>query len=196
MLAQSPVRSPSTIAPARRSVVEIYRHHRLVAGQKADGFSAVSYAGKILTFSSSGSVAHEALDDLRAQIDSEFARLASQRRDGLPTADELALALALVGPKIPQSMQHLLEIMDEFGEVHVQQLLRRAGTNEEALLRDLVRLARACAKALDIRLAKGATNASAAVELIAGHIELAEPLPDVWLFRTVFAQAGARHLAR
>jgi hypothetical protein len=191
----APVSSTSRV-PVRRSTDETYRHYRLIAGQRGDGFSAVAYAGKTCVFTGSGSDLDGALDDLKSQIDRDFESRAKRREGNLPSPEELELALALASRTITGPLHHLLEVLRDGPEVSPQQIQRRSGAEEDALIRDLVRLARALADILSVPLPKGTGSAPAALDLIAETIALNGDADEPWRFRGAFVTAAEAHLAR
>lgn len=177
-------------------MLETYRHYRLIAGQRGDGFSAVAYAGKTCVFTGSGSDLDGALDDLKSQIDRDFESRAKRREGNLPSPEELELALALASRTITGPLHHLLEVLRDGPEVSPQQIQRRSGAEEDALIRDLVRLARALADILSVPLPKGTGSAPAALDLIAETIALNGDADEPWRFRGAFVTAAEAHLAR
>jgi len=180
----------------RRSTDETYRHYRLIAGQRGDGFSAVAYAGKFRVFTGSGSDLDGALDDLKTQIDRDFALRAGQRKGGLPSSEELQLALPLASRAMTSPIMHLLEALRDGPAVSPKQMQRTSGAEEETLLRDLVRLARTVATILALPLPKGNGNATAALDLLAERIAPNREASAVWVFRPAFVAAALAHLAR
>lgn len=184
-------------SPIRRSLDEYYRHYRLIAGKRGDQYSAVAYAGRSLAFSASAADVDSALDQLKTLIDADFSQRHSQRRDAYPSAAEFARALALADRRLTGTHIHLLEtVRDGKGEVHPFQLQRRAGVDEEMLMREMARLARLIADILDIDLPKGAASAAAALDIVA--LDIAPPVDGatLWMFRPQFAAAIAYYLAR
>jgi hypothetical protein len=183
-------------APVRRSTDETYRHYRLIAGQRGDGYSSVAYAGKIRVSTGSGSDLDGALDDLKAQIDRDFDTRALKRESELPAREELELALALASTRITGALQHLLEALRHGPEISPQLVQRRSGVDEETLMGDLVRLARSAADILSLALPKGTGNAAAALNLIAERIGISGEADETWVFRPAFVAAADAHLAR
>jgi hypothetical protein len=184
-------------SPVRRSLDEYYRHYRLIAGKRGESFSAVAYAGRILAFSATAQDVDAALDRLKALIDGDFAERREQRSDAFPSEAEFERALALAERRLTGSHIHLLETLrDGNGEVHPLQLQRRAGVDEEMLMRDMARLARLIADILDVGLPKGAANVAAALDMIALDIALPIERATPWLFRPQFAAAAGSFLAR
>lgn len=196
LLSSTITRSPARCAPVRRSTDETYRHYRLIAGRRGDGFSAVAYAGKIRVFTGSGGDLDGALDDLRSQIDRDFDSRASKREGERPSREELELALALATARITEALQNLFEALQHGPEISPQLVQRRSGVDEETLVRDLVRLARAVADILSVSLAKGTGNAAAALNLIAEQIGISGEADETWIFRSAFVAAVNAHLAR
>lgn len=196
MLGSTAPSSTTSQVPVRRSTDETYRHYRLIAGQRGDGFSAVAYAGKTRIFTGSGSDLDGALDDLKGQIDRDFEDRAKRRDGNLPSTEELERALALTSRTITEPLRHLLEALRDGSEVSPQQIQRRSGTEEDALIRDLVRLARTLADILSVPLPKGTGSAPVALDLIAETITLSGDAEEPWLFREAFVTAAEAHLAR
>jgi hypothetical protein len=182
--------------PVRRSTDETYRHYRLIAGQRGDGFSAVAYAGKMRVFTGSGCDLDGALDDLKTQIDRDFDRKALQRESEFPSHEELELALALASTKITGALHHLLEVVRHEPQISPLLVQRRAGVDEETLMRDLVRLARSVADILCLVLPKGTGSAAAALNLIGERIGTNGEADETWVFRPAFVAAADAHLAR
>lgn len=195
MLATKPHRSAGRLAPIRRSLDETYRYYRLIAGQRGDGFSAVAYAGKTSVFTGSGSDLEGALDDLKSQIDRNYADHLSRRKDNHPSPDELVLAFSLLSEKINDRVQSVLEALTAGCEVSVQQVLRRSGGDHEILRRDIARLARSIAAILSISLPKGPANTSAALDLIMEPSCVADEAEEIWTFRRAFTEAAKKYLA-
>lgn len=196
LLATKPYRSAARSVPIRRSLDQTYRHYRLIAGQRGDGFSAIAYAGKDRMFAGSGSDLEGALDDLKSQIDHKFSECVARRDGGQPTCDELSLALALASEKINDRMQHLLEALTTGSEVSVHQISRRSGSDRETLLRDIVRLARLISSILSISLPKGPANASAALDVVLNSPSVAEEAEEKWTFRPAFVEAAKKYLEK
>lgn len=196
MLGSTAPSSTTSQVPVRRSTDETYRHYRLIAGQRGDGFSAVAYAGKTRIFTGSGSDLDGALDDLKGQIDRDFEDRAKRRDGNLPSTEELERALALTSRTITEPLHHLLEALRDGSEVSPQQIQRRSGAEEDALIRDLVRLARTLADILSVPLPKGTGSAPVALDLIAETITLSGDAEEPWLFREAFVTAAEAHLAR
>jgi hypothetical protein len=179
--------------PIRRSIDETYRHYRLIAGQRGDGFSAIAYAGNVRVFTGSGSDLDGALDDLKMQIDRDFDRRVGQREGEQPSQEELELALSLASRKITPPLRHLLDVLNAAPEVSLQQVQRRSGVDRGILLRDLVRLSRALADILGVTLPKGSSNASSALSLVTESMRPAGETDEIWTFRPAFiAAAGDR----
>jgi hypothetical protein len=196
LLATNPYRSAARPIAVRRSLDETYRHFRLIAGQRGDGFSAVAYAGKARIFAGSGSDLEGALDDLKSQIDRKYSECLAQRDGGQPTCEELSLALALASEKINARLQHLLEALTIGSDVSVHQVLRRSGSDRETLLRDIVRLARLISSILGIPLPKGPANASAALDVVLKSPGVMEEAEENWAFRPAFAEAAKTYLEK
>ncbi len=196
MLGTSPARSTTSPEPVRRSIDETYRHYRLIAGQRGEGFSAVAYAGKVRVFAVSGSDLDAALDDLKMQIDRDFEGRVRERDGDQPSSGELSLALALASHKITGPLQHLLESLQEGPELSLAQVERRSGADRDTVLRDLVRLSRTLADILGVTLPKGSGSASAALDLVTESMDPAVAEDNTWTFRTAFAEAAQDHLAR
>jgi hypothetical protein len=169
----------------------------LIAGKRGEKFSAVAYAGRTLAFSATAADVDSALDELKALVDGDFAKRREQRRDACPSAAEFERALALADRRLTGTHIHLLETLrDGNGEVHPLQLQRRAGIDEEMLMREMARLARLMADILDIGLPKGGANVAAAMDVIALDVALPVDRATLWVFRPQFAAAAGFHLAR
>lgn len=189
-------RSAAKKVPVRRSSDETYCHYRLIAGQRGDGFSAVAYAGKTLVHTGSGSDLEGALDDVKIQIDRDFERRVRERDNGMPSCEEFSLALALASRKITGPMQNLLDSLENDSAVLPRQMQRRLGADRDTLHQDLVRLSRALADILAVKLPKGSANSGAALDLIMESMHSAGEDEEIWTFRPAFVEAGREQLAR
>lgn len=180
----------------RRSADETYRHYRLIAGQNGEGFSAVAYVGKAKAFIASGSGVEATIDELKAQIDHDYARRAAHREGGIPTRDELQLALALASSAVKGPVPHILEALRDGPTVAPDQIRRGSGVDEEELMASLLRLARKIAAILNLPLSKGHGSAATALGLIVERIEPGETFEcAVWIFRADFVAAAIAHLS-
>lgn len=189
--------SPRTkVTPARRSTDETYRSFRLLAGQRGDGFSSAAYAGKNCVFAGSGSDLDGALDDIKTQIDEDFARRAVRLNDNRLSVADFELALALSERRITPALQHVLEMLADGEEVSMAQIERRAGAGREVLIDDILRLARAIARVFAIDLPRGADKARSALHLIVEQIIGRQSADEAWTFRASFVEAAQRYLNR
>ena len=194
MLVDHVTATKTKLNPARRSRDEFYRNFQLVAGQRGDGFSSVAYAGRTSMFAGSGSDLDAALDDIKDQIDKDFAhRAARLQNDGLSAAD-FELALALVERQMPPAVHHVLEMLaDEFfndtatTEIYTLSL-------HDALVAQMLRFARAIAGVYARDPRTGPDNARSTLNLIVEQIIGHQSTDETWTFRLSFVEAARSYL--
>lgn len=196
MLKQRPEQPTSERGPVRRSKDETYRHYRLIVGQRGDGFSSVAYAGKTLVFTGSGCDADCAIDDVKRQIDGDFARRTDRMVAGESTSDDLGLALALSAHRIPATLEHLFDVLHAGTEVTLSTVERRAGADRDTLKSDILRLARGIANVLSPGQPSGSRTALSALNLMVEEVRDQGFTDEAWIFRKAFATAAQRHLDR
>lgn len=194
MLVDHVTATKTKLNPARRSRDEFYRNFQLVAGQRGDGFSSVAYAGRTSMFAGSGSDLDAALDDIKDQIDKDFAhRAARLQNDGLSAAD-FELALALVERQMPPAVHHVLEMLADETELSLLQVERRAGIERDALVAQMLRFARAIAGVYARDPRTGPDNARSTLNLIVEQIIGHQSTDETWTFRLSFVEAARSYL--
>lgn len=188
----------SSLSKVSRRSDETYRHYRLVAGQKGDGYAAVAYAGRIQAFTVTGDTLDSATKALKTIIDDDFRDRAARRGGGTPTSQDFELALNLMGSRKTAVQQHILERtwMSDGGAVSLPQLQLRSDFGDDAIVRGLSRMARHIAEILDYSLPKGAASTAAALEMIIQPNDTVFDPHSDWTFRGEFVVAVRRHMTR
>lgn len=196
LLIQQRVQATNQRRPVRRSKDETYRNYRLMAGQRGDGFSSVAYAGKTRVFSGSGSDLDGALDDVKTQIDKDFASRKARLDSGGLSPEDFELALALCARKITATLEQFLPMLHGGPSLPLSQAERRASVDRETLRAELLRLARAIANVLNLAGPKSSDNTFSALNLMVETISARGSTDETWTFRPSFVKAVLRHLER
>lgn len=188
----------AAIGRAERRSDEIYRHYRLVAGQRGERFAAVAYAGKVQVFTTTGESLDEATGSLRQMIDNDIKHRADRRGVDRPSSLDFERALDLIGSRRTVVQHHLLErIMILGGETtSLEQLRTRSDFSHDALLRALARLARHIAAILDISLPKGPASGAVSMKLLIDTGGAKLDLDAEWTLQPEFVAAVRRHMAK
>lgn len=138
-------------APARRET--IHRQLRIVAGVEGERAKAFAYQGGRKFLAAEGQDVDDAIEQLIRSIDAVHERRLALRRDGVPTPDEYADALARLGKHLTPIQETLLARHAALpgGRARLRQLAEQVGIPEEAAQRAYARLGRYLADILDFQ---------------------------------------------